>query len=523
MISILIVDDQNLVQQGIKSLLDRDLDFKVIGTVKDGRNAVQQIAKIHPDIVLLDIEMPGMNGITTTKYINRVSPKTGVIILSSHEEKKYVTQALMAGAKGYLLKSSLMTDLRQAILAVNNGYSQIDSRLLAKVFDPKNIKVKKNQLNRKNTVIKQENSHQDLSESLSQPEPDSHKSEIENHQTPPQVAQSFQQEDSHQDLSESLSQPEPDSHKSETENHQTPPQVAQSFQQEDSHQDLSESLSQPEPDSHKSETENHQTPPQVAQSFQQEDSHQDLSESLSQPEPDSHKSETENHQTPPQVAQSFQQEDSHQDLSESLSQPEPDSHKSETENHQTPPQVAQSLENGSLTPPQIVTKGENSESVVKESYVVISDEKTKSVPSTVWTVKTNAYSQNQLSDSVVLKPTGQDYSPEFNQNHQETPFESGQTTLTNVSQKSTPKLYKLVNPNIKPRKRKFAVNFYYHSVLNSLKILLYRYKTGELKSRITREKTRLLSLIKQEQKRGLVINVALVILGIVVAVILGSL
>ena len=144
MIRILIVDDQNLVQQGIKSLLDRDLDFKVIGTVRDGQNAVKQIAQIHPDIVLLDIEMPGMNGITVTKYINRVSPKTKVIILSSHEEKKYVTQALMAGAKGYLLKSSLMNDLKQAILAVNNGYSQIDSRLLAKVFDPENVKAKNN-------------------------------------------------------------------------------------------------------------------------------------------------------------------------------------------------------------------------------------------------------------------------------------------------------------------------------------------------------------------------------------------
>ena len=143
MIRILIVDDQNLVQQGIKSLLDRDLDFKVIGTVKDGRHAVQQIAQIHPDIVLLDIEMPGMDGITTTKYINRVSPKTKVIILSSHEDKKYVTRALMAGAKGYLLKTSLMTDLKQAISAVQNGYSQIDSRLLAKVFDPQNVRVKK--------------------------------------------------------------------------------------------------------------------------------------------------------------------------------------------------------------------------------------------------------------------------------------------------------------------------------------------------------------------------------------------
>ncbi len=145
MIRIFLVDDQNLVQQGIKSLLDRDLELDVVATVKDGRTAVKEIERLRPDIVLLDIEMPGMNGITTTKYISRVSPNTKVIILSSHEEKKYVTQALMAGAKGYILKSSLMTDLKQAIVAVNNGYSQVDSRLLAKVFDPSNLKPKKRQ------------------------------------------------------------------------------------------------------------------------------------------------------------------------------------------------------------------------------------------------------------------------------------------------------------------------------------------------------------------------------------------
>ena len=140
MIHILLVDDQNLVQQGIKSLLDQDMELNVIGTVKDGRTAIDQIALLRPDIVLLDIEMPGMNGITATKYINRLSPKTKVIILSSYEDKKYVMQALMAGARGYILKSSMMRDLKQAILAVNNGYSQIESRLLAKVFNPNSIK-----------------------------------------------------------------------------------------------------------------------------------------------------------------------------------------------------------------------------------------------------------------------------------------------------------------------------------------------------------------------------------------------
>lgn len=140
MIRILLVDDQNLVQQGIKSLLDQDPILKVIGTVKDGRSAIKQIDILQPDIVLLDIEMPGMDGITATKYISRLSPKTKVIILSSHEDKKYLTQALMAGAKAYILKTSLIKDLRQAILAVEGGYSHIESRLLAKIFAPSNFK-----------------------------------------------------------------------------------------------------------------------------------------------------------------------------------------------------------------------------------------------------------------------------------------------------------------------------------------------------------------------------------------------
>ncbi|MEL6581705.1 MAG: response regulator transcription factor [Cyanobacteria bacterium J06621_12] len=153
MIRILIVDDQNLVQQGIKSLLDQDPEIKVIGTVKDGRTAITQVNKLRPDIVLLDIEMPGMDGITTTKYITHLSPQTKVIILSSHEDKKYLTRALMAGAKSYILKDSLMTDLKQSIIAVNKGYTQIESRLLAKIFDPSNFKQAKGQ--KESSPIKQ--------------------------------------------------------------------------------------------------------------------------------------------------------------------------------------------------------------------------------------------------------------------------------------------------------------------------------------------------------------------------------
>ncbi|MGL5836644.1 MAG: response regulator [Waterburya sp.] len=140
MIRILLVDDQNLVQQGIKSLLARDPDLEIVGTLQDGRSAVSKVAELSPDIVLLDIEMPGMDGITATKYITRLAPQTKVIILSSHEDKKYLTQALMAGARAYLLKDSLVKDLKRSIIAVNNGYSQMESRLLAKIFHPSNLK-----------------------------------------------------------------------------------------------------------------------------------------------------------------------------------------------------------------------------------------------------------------------------------------------------------------------------------------------------------------------------------------------
>lgn len=140
MIRILLVDDQNLVQQGIKSLLAQDPDLEIVGTLKDGRSAVSKVTELSPDIVLLDIEMPGMDGITATKYITRLAPQTKVIILSSHEDKKYLTQALMAGARAYLLKDSLVRDLKQSIIAVNNGYSQMESRLLAKIFHPSNLK-----------------------------------------------------------------------------------------------------------------------------------------------------------------------------------------------------------------------------------------------------------------------------------------------------------------------------------------------------------------------------------------------
>jgi EmrB/QacA subfamily drug resistance transporter len=134
MIRILLVDDQNIIRQGIQALLESKPKLKVVGTAEDGNSAIEQVENLRPDVVLIDIEMPAMSGIAATHIICQQFPQTKVIILSSHENQKYVAQALQAGAEGYLLKNILAEDLEQAIWSVYRGRSQIESRLLRKVL-----------------------------------------------------------------------------------------------------------------------------------------------------------------------------------------------------------------------------------------------------------------------------------------------------------------------------------------------------------------------------------------------------
>jgi HlyD family secretion protein len=130
MIRILLVDDQNIVRQGIQALLEPKTEFEVVGTAEDGKSAIEQVKSLKPDVVLIDVEMPGMSGITATQKICQQFPQTKILVLSSHESHEYVTQALQAGAEGYLLKTTLAEDLEQAILSVCKGHLQIESRLL---------------------------------------------------------------------------------------------------------------------------------------------------------------------------------------------------------------------------------------------------------------------------------------------------------------------------------------------------------------------------------------------------------
>jgi DNA-binding NarL/FixJ family response regulator len=117
---IFLVDDHALVRQGLRALLERE-GFQVAGEASDGQEAVRQVPTVHADVVILDISMPLMNGLDAARELQKSSPKTKPILLTRHDEAQYVTEALRAGVKGYVLKSQMATDLVQAIQQVSRG------------------------------------------------------------------------------------------------------------------------------------------------------------------------------------------------------------------------------------------------------------------------------------------------------------------------------------------------------------------------------------------------------------------
>ena len=135
MIRVLLVDDQFLILEGIKAILKDEPEIQIVGTAQDGQTAISQVKKLRPDILLIDIEMPKMNGITATKYIRKYLPDTKIIFLTSHSDQDYIADALLAGASGYLLKGSLIKDLKQAIYSFGISYSDTKANLLTKVFE----------------------------------------------------------------------------------------------------------------------------------------------------------------------------------------------------------------------------------------------------------------------------------------------------------------------------------------------------------------------------------------------------
>jgi DNA-binding NarL/FixJ family response regulator len=118
---VLIADDHALVRAGIRALLERIPNTEVIAEASDGREAVESVAKLQPDVVLMDIAMPGLNGLDATRQIVKNWRRVRVVILSMHASEEYVWQALRAGARGYLLKGASLAELELALSFVVRG------------------------------------------------------------------------------------------------------------------------------------------------------------------------------------------------------------------------------------------------------------------------------------------------------------------------------------------------------------------------------------------------------------------
>jgi DNA-binding NarL/FixJ family response regulator len=118
-IRVVVADDHTIVREGIRALLARRKDIELVGEAGDGEQAVAQVAALHPDVVLMDITMPGMDGLEATRRIHQSFPDTRVLVLTQYENKEYVLPLLRAGAAGYLVKITRSTELVAAIRAVH--------------------------------------------------------------------------------------------------------------------------------------------------------------------------------------------------------------------------------------------------------------------------------------------------------------------------------------------------------------------------------------------------------------------
>ncbi|GAC1431342.1 MAG: response regulator transcription factor [Ktedonobacteraceae bacterium] len=120
-IHILLADDHTILRAGLRMMLNAQPDFEVVGEAQDGRQAIQEAQRLQPDVILMDITMPDMNGIEATRQIKKLLPETKILILTMHEHDEYVFQALRAGASGYMLKEAADTDLISALRVIQNG------------------------------------------------------------------------------------------------------------------------------------------------------------------------------------------------------------------------------------------------------------------------------------------------------------------------------------------------------------------------------------------------------------------
>jgi DNA-binding NarL/FixJ family response regulator len=134
MIKIVLVDDQNLIRQGLKALLELESDLQIVGEAENGQVAIDLVQELQPSVVLMDIRMPVMDGVTATKEICQRFPLVNILILTTFDDDTYVSAAIRHGAKGYLLKDTPSEEIADAIRAVDRGYTHLAPGMMAKVM-----------------------------------------------------------------------------------------------------------------------------------------------------------------------------------------------------------------------------------------------------------------------------------------------------------------------------------------------------------------------------------------------------
>ncbi len=135
MIRVLVCDDQAVVCDGLEMILNADPDIEVVGTAYDGAEAVEKVRRAHPDVVLMDLKMPGMNGIQATREIRQSAPDTKVLVLTTFGDDEWVFDAIRSGAAGYLLKGASRQDLVRAVKGTAEGQTHVDPSVAGKLFN----------------------------------------------------------------------------------------------------------------------------------------------------------------------------------------------------------------------------------------------------------------------------------------------------------------------------------------------------------------------------------------------------
>ncbi len=134
-IRILLADDHTILREGIRNLLDEEPDMEVIGEAEDGRAAVQLASELKPDVVIMDIAMPLLNGVEATRQIKRECPESEILVLTMHDNEEYIRQVLAAGALGYVLKYAAASELFGAIRSVRRGEAVLSPAITRLVIE----------------------------------------------------------------------------------------------------------------------------------------------------------------------------------------------------------------------------------------------------------------------------------------------------------------------------------------------------------------------------------------------------